>query len=63
MSRVFVTGGYGLLGTWLVRALLDRGDTVVVLRRDDGRNEREAERDELESVARTHGLSPWWDGW
>lgn len=35
MSRnVFVTGGYGLLGTWLVRALLDAGDHVTVLRRD-----------------------------
>ena len=35
MSSVFVTGGYGLLGTWLVRALLERRDRVVVLRRDD----------------------------
>ena len=35
MSRAFVTGAYGLLGTWLVRALLDRGDGVVVLRRDE----------------------------
>jgi CDP-glucose 4,6-dehydratase len=35
VSSVFVTGGYGLLGTWLVRALLERGDRVVVLRRDD----------------------------
>jgi CDP-glucose 4,6-dehydratase len=35
MSSVFVTGGYGLLGTWLVRALLERGDRVVVLRRDE----------------------------
>ncbi len=29
-----VTGAYGLLGLWLVRALLERGDRVVVLRRD-----------------------------
>jgi CDP-glucose 4,6-dehydratase len=35
VSTTFVTGGYGLLGTWLVRALLERGDRVVVLRRDD----------------------------
>lgn len=28
-----VTGAYGLLGAWLVRALLDRGEDVVVLRR------------------------------
>ena len=31
---VFVTGGYGLLGAWLVRALLQRGADVTVLRRD-----------------------------
>ncbi|ADB51595.1 GDP-mannose 4,6-dehydratase [Conexibacter woesei] len=31
---VFVTGGYGLLGAWLVRALVERGDRVVVLQRD-----------------------------
>ena len=31
---VFVTGGYGLLGSWLVRALLQRGADVSVLRRD-----------------------------
>jgi CDP-glucose 4,6-dehydratase len=30
----FVTGAYGMLGAWLVRALLDRGERVVVLRRD-----------------------------
>lgn len=35
MSSVFVTGGCGLLGTWLVRELLARGDRVVVLRRDE----------------------------
>jgi len=29
-----VTGAYGLLGTWLVKALLERGDRVTVLRRD-----------------------------
>ena len=36
MSRrtSFVTGGYGLLGAWLIRALLERGDEVVALRRD-----------------------------
>jgi len=31
---VLVTGAYGLLGSWLVRALLDRGAHVTVLRRD-----------------------------
>jgi CDP-glucose 4,6-dehydratase len=31
---VFVTGAYGLLGGWLVKALLDRDAFVTVLRRD-----------------------------
>ncbi|MGE4427695.1 MAG: NAD-dependent epimerase/dehydratase family protein [Solirubrobacteraceae bacterium] len=32
---VLVTGAYGMLGGWLVRALLDRGAHVTVLRRDE----------------------------
>lgn len=32
--KVLVTGGYGLLGTSLIRALLERGDDVVAIRRD-----------------------------
>ncbi len=31
---IFVTGGYGLLGSALVRSLLDRGAEVTVLKRD-----------------------------
>ena len=31
---VFVTGAYGLLGSWLVKALIERGARVTVLRRD-----------------------------
>jgi CDP-glucose 4,6-dehydratase len=35
MSRsVFVTGAYGLLGSWLTRTLVARGDRVLVLQRD-----------------------------
>jgi len=34
MRSAFVTGGYGLLGSALVGALLDRGVEVTVLRRD-----------------------------
>jgi CDP-glucose 4,6-dehydratase len=30
----FVTGAYGMLGSWLVKTLLDRGARVVVLKRD-----------------------------
>ena len=33
-GSIFVTGAYGLLGSWLVKALLDRGAQVTVLRRD-----------------------------
>ena len=32
---VFVTGAYGLLGSWLVKALLDEGARTTVLKRDD----------------------------
>ena len=33
MARAFVTGASGLVGAWLVRALLERGDDVTALRR------------------------------
>jgi len=33
-KTAFVTGAYGMLGSWLVRGLLDRGARVVVLKRD-----------------------------
>jgi CDP-glucose 4,6-dehydratase len=32
---VLVTGAYGLIGAWLVRALLERGVRVVAVRRDE----------------------------
>jgi CDP-glucose 4,6-dehydratase len=35
MTRVLVTGAYGLLGGWLVKALLKGGADVVVIRRDE----------------------------
>jgi CDP-glucose 4,6-dehydratase len=34
MRSVFVTGGHGLLGSWLVARLLEEGAAVTVLRRD-----------------------------
>ena len=34
VRSVFVTGAYGLLGSWLVKALLERGARVTVLKRD-----------------------------
>ena len=33
-SSVFVTGAYGLLGSWLVKALRERGARTTVLKRD-----------------------------
>jgi CDP-glucose 4,6-dehydratase len=36
-SSVLVTGAYGLLGGWLVKALIDHGGRVTVLRRDERR--------------------------
>lgn len=33
-QSVFVTGAYGLLGSWLVKALIELGARVTVLRRD-----------------------------
>jgi CDP-glucose 4,6-dehydratase len=36
VSRAFVTGGHGLLGTWLVKALLVRGDDVTIFQRGHG---------------------------
>jgi CDP-glucose 4,6-dehydratase len=35
VKNVFVTGAYGLLGAWLVDALLEDGADVTVLKRDD----------------------------
>ena len=35
IRSVLVTGAYGLLGGWMVRALLDRGAAVTVIRRDE----------------------------
>ena len=34
MKRAFVTGAYGVLGFWMVKALLEEGAEVVVLKRD-----------------------------
>jgi CDP-glucose 4,6-dehydratase len=34
-QSVLVTGGHGLLGAWLIAALLERGHRVVVIRRDE----------------------------
>ncbi|MGI8559539.1 MAG: NAD-dependent epimerase/dehydratase family protein [Solirubrobacteraceae bacterium] len=35
MRRALVTGASGLVGSWLVRALIERGDEVVVVQRGD----------------------------
>ena len=43
MSNVVVTGGYGLIGSHLVSALLDRGDSVTVF--DFAKNTRDSSID------------------
>jgi CDP-glucose 4,6-dehydratase len=47
-GSTFVTGAYGMLGGWLVRALLERGERVVVLKRDGAAGTR-LERDGTEA--------------
>jgi CDP-glucose 4,6-dehydratase len=34
-SSVLVTGGHGLLGAWIIKALLDQGARVVAIKRDE----------------------------
>ncbi|HYV15290.1 MAG TPA: NAD-dependent epimerase/dehydratase family protein [Conexibacter sp.] len=56
MSRaVLVTGGYGLLGSWLVRALVQRGDRVVVLQRDRAPRAAALLDDVQDALAVVHG--------
>ena len=52
---VLVTGAYGLLGSWLVKALLDEQARVVVIRRDDATNAALARMDLEERVDVVHG--------
>ena len=53
MSRTaFVTGAYGLLGAWLTRELVARGDRVVVLQRDRAPRSSSA-------LARWEATKPW----
>lgn len=51
MSRVFLTGGSGVIGTALVRALRDRGEQVVAL----ARSERSAAKLAAEGAEVVHG--------
>jgi CDP-glucose 4,6-dehydratase len=52
---VLVTGGYGLLGSWLVRALVARGDRVVVLQRDRAPRAEALLDDVQDALAVVHG--------
>ena len=56
MSRsVFVTGASGLLGSWLVRALVQRGERVTVLQRDRAPRSALALDGTLDTVEVVHG--------
>ncbi len=52
---MLVTGAYGLLGSWLVRALLDSEARVVVVRRDDATGTALARMGLEERVDVVHG--------
>jgi CDP-glucose 4,6-dehydratase len=52
---VLVTGAYGLLGSWLVRALLERGCAVTVVRRDEPVRSALVEMGLEQSVNVVHG--------
>jgi CDP-glucose 4,6-dehydratase len=52
---VFVTGAYGMLGYWIVSALVDRGGRVVVLKRDEVRGSALAMEGLEESCDVVHG--------
>jgi len=52
---VLVTGGYGLLGGWLVKALVDRGAQIAVIRRDDTSRSLLSMLDLEKSVNIAHG--------
>jgi CDP-glucose 4,6-dehydratase len=52
---VFVTGASGLLGSWLVRALIARGDRVTILQRDRAPRSALALDGMLDAVDVVHG--------
>lgn len=52
---VLVTGAYGLLGSWLVKALLEADARVVVIRRDDATGSALAEMNLERRVDVVHG--------
>ncbi|HEX4780915.1 MAG TPA: NAD-dependent epimerase/dehydratase family protein, partial [Usitatibacter sp.] len=52
---VFVTGATGLLGSWLVPELVNRGANVVVLLRDAAPRSRLVSEGWLARVASVHG--------
>lgn len=53
--KVFVTGGSGLVGGWLVNALLDQGADVIVLLRDWVPSARLLHKETLEKVSLVRG--------
>lgn len=52
---VLVTGASGIVGSWLVRRLLDAGATVVALVRDDDPHSEFVRSGDVDRVTRVHG--------
>jgi CDP-glucose 4,6-dehydratase len=54
-KTVLVTGASGIVGSWLVRRLLDAGATVVALVRDDDPHSEFVRSGDIARVTRVHG--------
>ena len=53
--RIFVTGAGGIVGSWLVRAMLAAGATVIALVRDEDPQSEFVRSGDERRVTRVHG--------